>query len=130
MGEKDGKRPQRLISAAQLADVKPEEYAAYYVTKEDFFALTSLAGMSRANEEDPRSIDAAEATYVRWVQTGRVKEIRVVVEDPTGEMPDQVSVFVEARYINSERRRENQQKRRIEEARAAMQHTLPPALRS
>jgi len=99
-----------------LAD--KSQVAGRYVTKETFFALTSLRLMT-----DP---GAAETTYSRWLVSRRVQEVVTVEQDPTGLTEDKTSVLIEARYVNAERRRENINKRRVEESRAMMAASMFP----
>lgn len=110
----------KLITAEQFEKLKPEEVTGKCVSKADFFALTWLKTMT-----DP---GAAEATFQRWLQTGRVRQIVTTVEDPTGVNEDTTEITIEARFVNSERRRENIGKRKIEEARKMYMKELPAAL--
>lgn len=111
-----------LLSAQEYEALTDKaDVVGKYVTKEDFFALTSLASMSAEG--------AAEATYQRWLMAKRVVETREVIQDPTGLTEDKVTVLIEARYINSERRRENANKRQVEESRKVLLSSLPAALR-
>jgi len=112
----------KLISAAQYEEMDKTKVAGHVVTKEDFFRLTSLATMTDEG--------AAEATYQRWVLSKRVVEVTEKKEDPTGLVPDEVKVFIECRFVNAERRRENNNKRAIEASRAQAQELLPAALRT
>lgn len=111
----------RVLSIEELDKCKPEELAGKHVTKETFFAVVpTLQGMSS---------QAAEDTYQRWLITRRVVEHVITKEDPTGIKEDERAVYVEARYINLEKRRYNRNQRMIEEARKAVASQLPPALR-
>lgn len=112
----------KKISISQFEKLKPEEVVGHCVSKEDFFKLTWLRLMTEPG--------AAEATYQRWLQTGRVRQIVTTVEDPTGITEDQIEVTIEARFINSERRRENICKRRIEESKALAIKSLAPAFQN
>ena len=111
----------KLITTEEFEKLKPEEVVGKVVKKETFIALTSLREMTP---------QAAEDTYQRWLATKRIVETRTIKEDPTGINEDEVLITLEARYVNSERRRENKNKRLIEQGRAAMMGTLPPALRN
>ena len=117
---KETKGP-RVLSTAEFEACRPEEVAGCLVSKESFFQLTSLKEMTEPG--------AAEATYQRWLATGRVQEIRNVEIDPTGLTEDKVEIMVEARFVNAERRRVNVNKREIAKAKALLDESLPASLR-
>ncbi len=109
------------LTVAQFEAMKPEEIGGYFVSKATFFALTSLSTMTAPG--------AADATYERWIMTGRVKEIVTVIESPTGLEDDVKDVVVSARFVNAERRRANINARKIEAMRDANFDVRPLALR-
>lgn len=111
----------KLITAEEFRKTDPAKVAGYCVTKDDFFALTSLREMTEPG--------AAEYTYSMWLNTGRVKEIRTTKEDPQGLVADEVAITLECRWVNSELRRENNNRRQIAESLKAAQDLLPAALR-
>lgn len=102
--------------------LKPEEIARARVTKAAFFELHPL--LPKMTREG-----AAEQTYDQWLTTKRIVEERVVTEDPTGLSDDKVEVYIPARYVNSERRRHNVNKRRAVEHSQATGLPLPADFR-
>ncbi len=109
----------KILSASDyeaLAD--KSQVVGKYVTKETFFALTSLRDMI-----DP---GAAETTYARWLVSRRVVEVVTVEQDPTGLVEDKTTVLIEARFVNAEKRRENINKRTNEQTRAMLAASLFP----
>lgn len=86
-----------VVSKEEVEKLPPTEVRGKVVSKEDFFALTSLSEMTEPG--------AAEQTYHRWLASKRVRQIEQRAEDPTGATPDRAEYFVEARYVASERRR-------------------------
>lgn len=119
MATQNDTTPKRL-TAAQFEKAKPEEIIGCVVSKETFFALTSLAGMLPA---------AAETTYAGWIMSGRIKVDSTRVVDPTGNKDDEVDLTLEARYVNAERRRARVNERRTQAMRDAGFETRPLALR-
>ena len=95
------------LDSSMFESLRPEEMAAATVTKAAFFELHPT--LPRMTSE------AAEQTYSQWITTRRVIESRIVTEDPTGIKEDEVSILLPARYVNSERRRFNVNKRRAVE---------------
>jgi len=109
----------KILSASDyeaLAD--KSQVVGKYVTKETFYALTTLRDMT-----DP---GAADTTYARWLVSRRVAEVVSVEQDPTGLKEDVTTVLIEARYVNAEKRRENINKRTNEQTRATLAATMFP----
>lgn len=117
LDEKNG--GSKIMSASDyeaLAD--KSQVVGKYVTKETFFALTTLRDMT-----DP---GAAETTYARWLVSRRVVEVVTVEQDPTGLIEDKTTVLIEARFVNAEKRRENINRRTNEQTRAMLAESMFP----
>jgi hypothetical protein len=114
-----------ILTTDSFDQATPEQLTRGFVSKSTFFSLTPLASITGSVSLS----GAAEETYQRWVGTGRVKEIREVSEDPTGLTADTVEIYVQARYVNSERRRHNVNARVIAETAKAGHDTRPLAAR-
>lgn len=99
----------------------PKQVAGYYVSKKDFFTLTVLREMTDEG--------AAEATYQRWLMGKRVsQEQELVLTDGTTE--DKLAIFIECRFVNAERRRDNKNKAIIAESKKIAVQDLAAAFRN
>lgn len=99
-----------MLTIDKVRSMTPDQISKSTCSKEVFFALTPLAEMTAEG--------AAEATYSRWIVSGRVKEQNEVKESITGLEPDETVVKIPLRYINAEWRRYHNNARTLEAHRA------------